>query len=138
MKKQSLLIYFVLVLFLIGMGFFLSPRFALKPSLEKSSPAQTKTFVVYETIQIDKEMVNYTYQQATSKTTALDVLTHTTDSKIKGEGKNAFVTSINNRVAEDSNHEFWKLIINGKDADVGAGGYIVYPNDKILWKIDHY
>jgi hypothetical protein len=137
MKKQNVTIYTILVLVLISLGFVLSPYFALKPQVKPSS-LQQKTFTVYETIQIDSKDLTYTYTKATSTTTALFVLDKTVENQKKGEGKNTFITSINGRIADDSKHEFWKLVVNGQDAQIGAGSYIVHPNDKILWKIDHY
>ena len=57
---------------------------------------------------------------------------------MKGEKEMAFVTSINDRLADDSKHEFWAFYVNGKQAEVGAGSYIVKQGDTIEWKIETY
>lgn len=70
--------------------------------------------------------------------TALAVLQKSTSVITTGEGSNAFVTTINGRQAAAGKKEFWALYVNDKLADVGAGTYIVQPNDQIQWKIETY
>lgn len=55
-----------------------------------------------------------------------------------GTGTNAFITSINGKIADSKKKEFWELIINGKSAQVGAGSYIIQKGDSILWKITNF
>jgi hypothetical protein len=65
-----------------------------------------------------------------------------TESKVKvttnGEGVNAFVTSIGGREADTKKREFWGFMVNGSQAQVGAGSYIIQNNDEIQWKITNY
>ena len=65
-----------------------------------------------------------------------------TGSKLKvvtnGTGVNAFVTSIEGRVADTKKREFWEFIVNGSQAQVGAGSYIIQNNDQIQWKITNF
>lgn len=70
--------------------------------------------------------------------TALDLLKENEKIVKRGDGKNAFITSINNRVANNSKKEFWAFYINNKYAEVGAGSYVLKSLDKIEWKIQTY
>jgi hypothetical protein len=71
-------------------------------------------------------------------TTALQLLISTHSVIKKGEKENTFVTSIDKREASPKDHEFWAFYINGKQAQVGAGSYILKNNDTIEWKIETY
>ncbi len=55
-----------------------------------------------------------------------------------GTGTNAYIVSINGREADATKHEFWELDVNGSEAQVGAGSYIIQNNDEIQWKISNY
>jgi hypothetical protein len=65
-----------------------------------------------------------------------------TESKVtvntKGSGTDAYVISINGYEAGAEKHEFWEFNVNGNQAPVGAGSYIVQNNDEIQWKISNY
>ena len=65
-----------------------------------------------------------------------------TESKLKvitnGTGANAFVTSINGIKANTNKREFWEFIVNGSQAQIGAGSYTVQNNDEIQWKITNF
>lgn len=79
-----------------------------------------------------------TYQGEDGKT-ALELLqAKYPETIVSGEGANAFVTSINGYKADDAKHEFWKLIVNGQDAQVGAGSLVTKSSDTIEWQIDTY
>jgi hypothetical protein len=56
----------------------------------------------------------------------------------KGEGANAFVTTIQGYEADEAKKEFWAFYVNGKQSDVGAGAYATKPGDQIEWKIEKY
>ena len=62
------------------------------------------------------------------------------DAKVvtSGTGTNAFVTSINGRVADTKKKEFWELDANGAETQVGAGSYTVQNHDQIEWRINTY
>ena len=72
------------------------------------------------------------------KRTALDLLNRTNKIETNGTGKNAFITKINSREADKNKREFWAFYVNGKQAQVGAGSYILHQSDKIEWKIETY
>jgi hypothetical protein len=48
------------------------------------------------------------------------------------------VVSINGRKADNSNHEFWAFVVNGKEAMVGPADYQTKESDQIEWKIEKY
>lgn len=58
--------------------------------------------------------------------------------KTEGSGINAYVVSIEGRVADSKKNEFWELIINDKPSEVGAGSYIIKSGDKIVWQINTF
>lgn len=70
--------------------------------------------------------------------TALDA----TEAKLKtektGEKENAFVTSVEGRAVDSKKREFWEFLVNGKQAEIGAGSYIIQNGDQIEWKISNY
>lgn len=55
-----------------------------------------------------------------------------------GTGVNAFISSINGRVADSKKREFWQFDVNGVEAQVGAGSYIIQKGDLISWHIATY
>jgi hypothetical protein len=56
----------------------------------------------------------------------------------KGEGANAYVTTINGYTASDAKKEYWSFLVNGKASEVGAGSYVTKASDQIEWKIATY
>jgi hypothetical protein len=70
--------------------------------------------------------------------TALALLQAKSAAVTKGEGTNAFVTSINGRIADDAKKEFWAFYVNGVQAQVGAGSYVTKTGDQIRWHIETY
>lgn len=71
--------------------------------------------------------------------TALELLLAADPSaQVTGTGKNAFVTGIKGRVADDAKHEFWALSVDGKQAQVGAGSLVTQTGQTITWKIETY
>jgi hypothetical protein len=55
-----------------------------------------------------------------------------------GEGESTFITGLGGRSADDQKREFWEFLVNGEQAEVGAGSYAIQNNDKIEWKISNY
>ena len=83
-------------------------------------------------------MADFTVKSVRSGTTALQLLQQTGTVKTNGEGTNAFVTEINGHAADVGKHEFWAFYVNGTQAQVGAGTYILKAGDKVEWKIETY
>lgn len=69
---------------------------------------------------------------------AYDLLKSYNTVATKGEGINTYITTIDNHRADEGDKEFWAFYVNGKQASVGAGSYILQPEDKIEWKIEKY
>ena len=128
MKK---LIFVLIFIFIIGGVLY--PKISQKSQILES-PTQVKKITVYQKVgefENKKTIIN-------KGSVALDLLK--TDFKIvaEGDGKNAFVTKINDLSADKSSREFWAFYINGKQSQVGAGSYILNEGDKIEWKIETY
>ena len=70
--------------------------------------------------------------------TALDLTKQVAKVETKGEGQNAFVTSIDGKIADSAKKEFWEFLVNGKPAEVGAGSYKLKDGDKIEWRISKF
>ncbi len=94
---------------------------------------QEKVISVKQTINNKTETVSQK-----KEATALELLQSTAKVKMKGEGENAFVTVINGIEASESKKQFWAFYVNGKQAEVGAGSYILQDGDKIEWKLESY
>lgn len=70
--------------------------------------------------------------------TALEATESQVSVVTKGDGENAFVTSINELSADPKKREFWEFDVNGSQAQVGAGSYVIQNHDQIEWKITNY
>lgn len=127
--KKIFLIISVFILGLFGWGYMKSV----------GSPAPSVRVVVEKIpveIKIDGE--EPISGQVVKDSTALDYLKANYEVQTLGEGVNAYVVEINGRRASDTKKEFWSFYVNGKMADVGAGSYILKPDDRIEWKIENY
>ncbi len=69
--------------------------------------------------------------------TALELLQTAAKADISGTGANAYVTSINDVVANTSS-EYWAFYINGKLSSVGAGSYTTANTDVIKWELSKF
>jgi hypothetical protein len=88
------------------------------------------------TVNVDGTEVSYLGREGL---TALDYLLQLDPSAFAdGEGANAFVTTIGGRAADDAKHEFWAFYVNGEQAQVGAGSYVMKDGDVITWKLETY
>ncbi len=131
MKKKILIGGFVIILF--GTAVL---------QYKSSLPKQTAIPVV--SIYTVKQMVTVDdkKRQATihvkKGSTALQLLSISHKIIEKGEKENAYITEIDGRLASETNKEFWAFYVNGKQAQVGAGSYLIKNNDTIEWKIETY
>jgi maltose-binding protein MalE len=134
-QKNILLVVAAVVV--LGGGFFYLSQDKVESPKSTTSSTQEKVEVTKVTTKYDGQEESYEVKNAVGKT-ALEVTEEAVAVEKSGEGKDAFITSINGRRAEDSKREFWKLVINGEDAQVGAGSYTIEKNDSIVWEIDTY
>jgi hypothetical protein len=82
---------------------------------------------------------NHASAQSGGRQTALELLkANDPKAATKGDGANAYVTTINGYTASDTKKEYWALYVNGKMSDVGAGSYVTKDGDQIEWKIATY
>lgn len=123
---------FILVVLIIISGYFFYQR---KLSLTKKSFVQQQKLTVYLKLVGQTDFIK---QEVVVNKTALDLTKEKAKVVTKGEGANAYVVKINNKLAEDSKKEFFAFYINGKMAEVGAGSYKLKQGDKIEWKIEKY
>lgn len=117
--------------------FFGTAYIQYKNTFPKKDVVRVSYVTVNQTVSYDeKKLSSPTRIQQGS--TALKLLQSTHTVITKGEGKNAFVVSISGRVAQNEKREFWAFYVNGEQAVVGAGSYIMKNNDTIEWKIETY
>lgn len=132
MKKTNILALFFVVL-IVGTGYL--QFFPKKEPQKKITPSPTISVqqkITAETVLSNRQ------EQVQKGVTALQALNSTHKIKSKGVGQNTFVTAIDGREAMADKREFWAFYVNGKQAEVGAGTYIIKNNDTIEWKIETY
>lgn len=110
----------------------------IKPTPEIKAQ-QTEISPISITIENGADKSGFEVQYA-AEMTALEATKRSVGGKISTTGENemAFVTAINGRKALPEAHEFWEFLVNGKQAEVGAGTYIVQPGDTIVWRLNSY
>lgn len=131
MKK---LLIFLLFIAVIG-AFYIVKQY---PDINTTKNIATESLSVTEKIETAPNINKEIKSVRKNGETALDLLKSTATVTMKGEQKNAFVTGIDGRIADEAKKEYWSLYINGKPATVGAGSYTLRSNDVILWKIETY
>lgn len=136
--KKNILLIAVAVAVIFGGGFYYLNQNKPEDNKTTTRTTQEKKVVTNVTIKADGQEKNYQVDSVVGKSALEATKLATTEVKMTGEGENAFVTEINGREASSDKKEFWKLVINGKDSEVGAGSYIVKENDKLSWEIDTY
>lgn len=130
-KKNIVVLGFVLIL--LGTAFI-----QYKNNLpQKSTVVPIQTISVKQVITINGRR-NQSTTQVKPGLTALQLLKFAHKVDLKGEKESAFVTGIDGRVTSTVNKEFWAFYVNGKQAEVGVGSYLVKNNDTIEWKIETY
>lgn len=129
-KRNILLVGFLVVFF--GTAFFQYKNTASTQKEETKTMIGIKQSVIVEGT---KKQVTLRVQKGT---TALQLLRSSHTVVMNGEKENAFVTAIDGRAALSEKNEFWSFYVNGKQAQVGAGGYFVKNNDTIEWKIETF
>lgn len=131
--KKLLLVLVPIILVTI----FLFGKFVFSPATV-STPSPIVQSTKRATVEVKSGQNISKAIEFTKDLTALGLTQSATSVETKGEGELAFVISINNRVADETKREFWKLFINGEEAQIGAGSYQVQNGDTIAWEIDTY
>lgn len=138
--KKNLVLSIIIGLLVIGGGVSLLNTNATKqPSKSTTSNSTEKKTVATLVVKADGKESKYDLTAGVGGN-ALDLTKKATNGKVvtTGTGENAFITSINGREASTDKKEYWKLVINGKDSEVGAGSYSVKEGDNIVWEIATY
>ncbi len=130
MKKNILIGIFLIVLF--STAFVQYKTTSIK---EKTIPILRVS--VKQTVPVDGKKTQSTLSPKKG-TTALQLLSASHKIMTKGEKENTYITEIDGRAAADTSREFWAFYVNGEQAQVGAGSYLVKNNDTIEWKIEMY
>jgi len=129
--------YIIIVLVILSAMFFIGFKYVNNKKIDTQIKKQIQ-FTVSQKISIKEFSKTYDKIKVVEGISALELLQQTTKTKTKGEGRNAFITSINGREADGNKNEFWSFEINGKEAMIGAGSYILKPQDTILWTIKKF
>lgn len=129
--RNKVILFVLGTIVLFTLAFWYKPF--SRPTTTEKKRVQAKHITVTQTIQEAAETVTVEAGQ-----TALDLIQKTAEVKVKGEGKNAFVTAINNVEAQEAKKQFWAFYVNGKPAEVGAGSYVLKNGDIIEWKLETY
>ncbi len=134
MKKYTKLVLLLAVISLLGFGFW-----NLKLRDQKATVQNEKIQQVTASLKINDgtNVRSFDISGFIGKT-ALEATETNTKVVATGTGVNAFVTSLDGRIADTKKREFWELIANGAQTQVGAGTYIIQNGDKIEWRISTY
>lgn len=132
MKLNKKIIIGVLVLALFGFSFW-----QLRGKNQENSTSVAQIQSAKLTVEINGGGQDFDVSEFVGKT-ALEATTSKVSTVTTGEGENAFITTLGGRMAETKKREFWEFLVNGTQAEVGAGSYIIQNNDQIVWKISTY
>lgn len=127
------------IITMVASVWFINLQF-LTREVPESHAEEIKEYVAVTEVIIESQQNRVSIGQKSMRvgSTALDLLKATTKVSMTGEGVNAYVTAINGREASTPQREFWALYVNGKQADVGAGSYVLQEADSIEWKLETY
>ncbi len=138
MKKIPIIL---IVLLIVGSGAYILQQKSGPQLKQKTQNAdiQSVKLPVHQTIKSSEDNI-LIFDELTVEEgkTALELLQETAEIETDGKNENAFVISINGRKADNSKKEFWAFYVNGKQAETGAGSYIIKSNDAIVWKIENF
>ena len=137
MGKTKKWFYRILIIILVIVLYrFVTDNYDYKNSKQTDkSTLKQQSQVVYLKVDGQKD---FSKQSFKTNKIALELTKENAKVVTKGNGVNAYIVEINGRLAEDSKKEFWAFYVNGKQAEVGAGSYVIKEGDKIEWKIEKY
>lgn len=131
---KPLVIVIILTISVFGFVYF---KGNTKKQNEQVTPrAQTQNVIIK--VPVNGEVKNYDASVFVGKTVIEAMTDVGITFKVSGEGENSFVISIENYEVDAKKREFWEFLVNGKQAEIGAGTYIIKPNDQIEWKLSNY
>lgn len=56
----------------------------------------------------------------------------------RGDGPDAFLTTLGGEGSRPDEGLFWLFEVNGRESEVGAGVAALSPGDRVLWKLSAY
>lgn len=133
---QILLIGFTAVLVAV-IGITVDRSFQQKKttSIAQAAPIMTSSTAVISLLPgINKPSVTTRYYIQENET-ALSLLQRTQSITVKQYSYGILVESING-YTNGTDGMYWKYLVNGKEATVGAGDYHIVPNDILVWKFE--
>lgn len=142
-KQLKLSLVAVVVIALAGAGTWALTRTAAAPQSDSVQSAKTTATPSVSpsagaTASTAAAAKGISYAGVEGKT-ALELLkAKDPQAQTKGDGANAFVTTINGYTASDTKKEYWAFYVNGKMSEVGAGSYATKAGDQIEWKLATY
>lgn len=125
--KLSIVSGLLFIAIIAVMLFFVGQEKQQHQATTKQSPA-----VINQEKQAPIDQLSYQGQ------TGKDALTLLKQTAIIEQDPSGLVVSINGRKADNSKHEFWAFLVNGKEATVGPADYQTKDGDQIEWKIATY
>lgn len=126
---KKILLPLILISLVLSVILFIKYK---QTDLRSNTPSETN----YATLKIEENTI-YDISDYVG-TTALEAIQNKVEVVAKGDGVNAFITSIAGRQANTNKKEFWEFKVNGQQAQVGAGSYIIKNHDQIEWKITNF
>jgi hypothetical protein len=132
-------LFAIIVVFLIALS-LVTGVLMRKSGTQNTAPLQASipNISVTQTVIIPNDKPATLSAKITPGTTALDLLRTQTKIVTQGEGTQAFVTKIGSREVDPKRREFWSFEVNGKEASVGAGSYLLRNGDSIVWLLKNY
>lgn len=135
MKKNSKLLLFLAIVFFISFSVWQVRIKNSESKIQGEKTVQENTSLLK--INDGKNLQSFDVSEFIGKT-ALEATESKARVATNGTGVNAFVISIDGIEANTNRREFWEFIVNGSQAQVGAGSYIIQNNDEIQWKITNF
>lgn len=135
--KKIIIAGIIVLVVLIAIPFYV--KITRAPTISEIQPSQAQKLLrVSQAITSQPGTAKFDTIHVAKGKTALDALKQTNKVEMDGTGANAFITGINGIKPNPDKKEFWAYYVNDKQAEVGAGSYILKEGDKIEWKLETY
>lgn len=134
MKGKHLLILFT-ALFLAGVLLFplFRPMMTNTNGADQTTEQKKQISITQKITIVEQQKTSVDTIQAREGETALDILARTKSIETKEYSFGKAVESIEG-VKNGTGGRFWIYYVNEKEMQIGAGEYVVQPNDIIEWK----
>lgn len=121
--------FFVVVAILAGVVALPSCSAGPQPRVEETTQ---------EDALLPSQRRNFSYEGKDGRT-VLELLQENADEVgVIGAGANAYVTSINGVLAQESKNEYWALYVDGSPAQTGAGSLETRTGQRIEWSLETF